>query len=1124
MRLWIGARVAAVLLVAFMLMVAGPVAANGVAFDDLPTWNWSWEYVQGVVAAGIAQGYDDGYYRPGTVVTRDQMAVYVARALCGGDEYVPTGPATASFEDVPNTGYGDAGTDPHWALKYVEYAVEAGVVAGYDDGYYRPDADVTRGQMAAFMARAMCGGEEYVPLATGDPSFPDVGLDSWCYDYVEYIAGEGVTQGYPDGLYYPDVPCSRDQMAVYICRAFDLPLPPSPYDITEHFPLGGEDTWVYETPEGVYTKTISGVLDLFGFTYAGLVNQDRGDIEYWRVAPEGLYLGGRYEPEEGTVSFDPALYIANGLFASDSDNQTSTAYLDGETELGPVQFGWQFVGVETVTVPAGTFEDCMKLQVTMYMGGEPDQFHIWAAKGVGIVKLDSGSFGGDWWEVLLSAEVGRASYPTNVGPFTMADYYPLDVGNTWVYESTDGDNVVQVVGLDDVGGIDAARMVEGPAMDTPDARYFAVIDGALCFVGEYDGDSGQVTTLSPPIAFPTAASIGDSGVETAEASVDGTPAGTVTLEWAVVGAGSATTTAGTFTDCVKLRIAITDPSDEKTESYSWMALGVGPVKEDERPFGGTWWTELKEADIGSVHYPTAGQTFDIQEYADFTVGNTWDYGAATWTVTGTIDDGGKTWAAWESSTGEVRYWRTDETGAYFLGYDYGGTEERYDPPFHIPGGLAPGDSGTQTSDILIDGTPVGTTYFAYSFDGIEAFATEAGLFGDCMAVGWGESSSPDPSASTTLLWARSVGIVGSQVSTSTVEMVSAEIDGRQYPPDEMVFDVTDYFPLEIGNAWSTIWQGEGWYGAERVLVPSTEDLSGLGVTDTVYRVIRYMADTADGADFWASLPTGLARYGHWDPGTTIAVYPPLVTPNGISIGDSDSGTSAAYIWEVDLWAYAGSISATWELVAAGPVATSAGYFPDCILLRYDITPPGEDTMIHYVWLAKGIGPVMESEAGEGEWSEITGATIGGVTTPADPAPATKETATITAGASLGFDFSAGAMAALPDDQDLTYIYTSVTEAVMESFASDGISRYIGYGDWDFLSLYTYSTFLPPDWDLHGWTWWQSASVLDATWDNIDDSVVVKTRDGNYALVHVVAATGIGLDIEYVYPYGWFGWD
>ena len=1124
MRLWIGVRVAIVLLVALLLTAAGPVAAETVEFDDLPTWNWSWEYVQGVVAAGIAQGYDDGYYRPGTVVTRDQMAVYVARALCGGDEYVPTGPATATFEDVPNTGYGDTGTDPHWAFKYVEHAVEADVVAGYDDGYYRPDAEVTRGQMAAFMARAMCGGEEHVPLATGGPSFPDVGLDYWCYDYVEYIAGEGVTQGYPDGLYYPDVPCSRDQMAVYICRAFDLPLPPAPYDVTDHFPLGGGDQWLYETPEGVYTKTISGVLDLFGVTYAALVNQDQGDIEYWRVAPEGLYQGGRYEPEQGTIGFNPALYIANGLFASDSDSQTSTAYLDEETELGPLQFSWQFVGVETVTVPAGTFEDCMKLHVTVYMGGEPDEFYIWAAKGVGIVKLDSGSFGGDRWEVLLSAEVGGASYPTNVGPFTIADYYPLEVGNTWVCDSTDGDNVVQIVGLDDIGGIDAARMAEGPTMDTPDARYFAVIDGALCFVGEYYGDSGQVMTLSPPIAFPIVANIGDAGVETAQASVNGTPVGTVTFEWAIVGAGSVTTAAGTFSDCLKLRIGITDPFDDTTEAYSWMALGVGPVKEDERPFGGTWWKELKEADIGSVHYPTAGQTFDIQDYADYTVGNTWDYESATLTVTGTLDYGGHTWAAVESTSSETDYWRADETGLYRLGYDYGGVEERYDPPFHIPAGLAPGDSGTQTSDILIDGTPVGTKYFAYSFEDIQAVSIEAGLFGDCMKIGWGQSSSPDPGTSEMLFWARSIGIVGDEISTSTIGMVSADIAGRQYPPDEMVFDVTDYFPLDIGNAWSTIWQGEGWYGAERVLVPSTEDLSGLGVTDTVYRVLRYMGEAADGADFWASLPAGLARYGHWDPGMTIAVNPPLVTPNGISIGDSDSDTSAAYMWVVDHWAYGGSISGAWELVAAGPVATSAGYFPDCILLRYDITPPGEDAMIQYVWLAKGIGPVMELEAGEGEWSEITGATISTVTTPADPAPATVETATITAGASLGFDFSAGAMAALPDDQDLTYIYTSATDAMMESFASDGISRSIGYGDWEFFSVYTYSTFLPPDWDLHGWTWWGSASVLDATWDNIDDSVVVKTQDGNYALVHVVAATGVGMDIEYVYPYGWFGWD
>ena len=34
-------------------------------------------------------------------VNRGQMAAFLARAMCGGDDFVPTGPATASFTDVP---------------------------------------------------------------------------------------------------------------------------------------------------------------------------------------------------------------------------------------------------------------------------------------------------------------------------------------------------------------------------------------------------------------------------------------------------------------------------------------------------------------------------------------------------------------------------------------------------------------------------------------------------------------------------------------------------------------------------------------------------------------------------------------------------------------------------------------------------------------------------------------------------------------------------------------------------------------------------------------------------------------------------------------------------------------
>jgi hypothetical protein len=58
----------------------------------------------------------------------------------------------------------------------------------------------------------------------GVPSFPDVPTSYWCYKHVEYCKEHGVVAGYPDGAYRPIWYVSRDQMAVYVQRAFQLPL------------------------------------------------------------------------------------------------------------------------------------------------------------------------------------------------------------------------------------------------------------------------------------------------------------------------------------------------------------------------------------------------------------------------------------------------------------------------------------------------------------------------------------------------------------------------------------------------------------------------------------------------------------------------------------------------------------------------------------------------------------------------------------------------------------------------------------------------------------------------------------------------------------------------------------
>ncbi len=183
-------------------------------FSDIPLDYWAIESINACFQAGIVAGYPDGTYAPSLQLDRAEMAVFIARACVGGDDYVPTPTASPSFPDVPTT---------HWAYKYIEYAHAAGTVQGYPDGYYHPDDPLNRAQMAVFIARAMCGGDDSkVPTYLGAPSFLDVPADFWALKHVEYLKSHNVALGYPDGLYHPEYICARDQMAVFVARAFDL--------------------------------------------------------------------------------------------------------------------------------------------------------------------------------------------------------------------------------------------------------------------------------------------------------------------------------------------------------------------------------------------------------------------------------------------------------------------------------------------------------------------------------------------------------------------------------------------------------------------------------------------------------------------------------------------------------------------------------------------------------------------------------------------------------------------------------------------------------------------------------------------------------------------------------------
>jgi hypothetical protein len=182
-------------------------------FGDVPGDFWAYDEIGACDSAGIVSGYEDGTYDPSGDVDRAQMAVYIARAMVGGEENIPEAGRPRSFFDVPRD---------HWAFDHIEYLKAAGVVTGYTSGLYAPDLSVLRDQMAVYIARASGWVTNGDDMTGTSELFPDVPAGHWAGAAIQECLDRGVVQGYDDGCYHPEIVVTRDQMAVYMARAFDL--------------------------------------------------------------------------------------------------------------------------------------------------------------------------------------------------------------------------------------------------------------------------------------------------------------------------------------------------------------------------------------------------------------------------------------------------------------------------------------------------------------------------------------------------------------------------------------------------------------------------------------------------------------------------------------------------------------------------------------------------------------------------------------------------------------------------------------------------------------------------------------------------------------------------------------
>ncbi len=115
-------------------------------------------------------------------------------------------PVSVSFSDVPTT---------HWAYTYIQNAVANGLFSGVGNGQFGPGMNVTRGMFVTTLYSA--AGSPDVELS----DFTDIPANAWYAKAVAWASQQGIVSGIGEGKFGPDMPITREQIALILFNYAD---------------------------------------------------------------------------------------------------------------------------------------------------------------------------------------------------------------------------------------------------------------------------------------------------------------------------------------------------------------------------------------------------------------------------------------------------------------------------------------------------------------------------------------------------------------------------------------------------------------------------------------------------------------------------------------------------------------------------------------------------------------------------------------------------------------------------------------------------------------------------------------------------------------------------------------
>lgn len=205
-------------------------------------------------------------------------ATLAAALAASGVAVVAPAAVEASFKDLKTTDY---------FYNDILNLQQRGVIQGFADGTFRPNAEVTRGQAAKILAGAL--GLDTVNVT--DPGFKDIPKTHQYYGAIAALANAGIISGYEDKTFRQGEPILRNHMAKMIANGFKL--------------VTLEGTAPFSDVRKDYAQYIAALYDnkvttgKTATTFAGASNVTRGQLATFVVRAENVQA-----TEEVTFTID----------------------------------------------------------------------------------------------------------------------------------------------------------------------------------------------------------------------------------------------------------------------------------------------------------------------------------------------------------------------------------------------------------------------------------------------------------------------------------------------------------------------------------------------------------------------------------------------------------------------------------------------------------------------------------------------------------------------------------------------------------------------------------------------------------------------------------------------------